>query len=1381
MSALLWATTASAVDRWVTSTSDTNSGTGASGGTLRYQLGQAGPGDHIRFSTTTFPAGATTPILVGSGGSALPTLVDDGVLVDGEGRVALEAVSTLTSGNGLTIDADDVAVWGLEIRGFPGHGIQVTGHGGFVGNPSLAFDPNRIHDNDQLGILVTGLSTTTADVTVWGNELWHNCLNTTVSCAGIGIKKGTAPGAGPTNILVTVNQVDDTRSGGHGVGVFAGSDHHINSNELGLAAGNTGSGIAVVAPSGGSAQVDEIDGNLVVNNTQSGILLGLNSANCGVGSNLVGTDGTADLGNGGAGIAVFASDYHWIHDNVVSGNTLQGIAINGTTPGGSPSEGVTVEDNLVGLSSDGYQPLGNGQVGIDLAGANQLATNHMVRRNFVAANGSHGIKVAARAVTLEGNVVGLDFAQNSEGNGLDGLWVTATGALAHVGPWNVFSANARYGVQVSGNDVVIDRAVIGTTLKDGNRPGEVIGLVFPLPGQQPEWPVDRGNGDVGLRVSNGQRGRVSSSTIARSGGDGLSMDVGATAVADWVLESNELTHNDGSGLSVSGSVTDTAWLANRIHDNGGCAYDVSPTVNGAPLAATVDVQGPHRVAGWHAGTRVDVYVDADGEAGRWLGQATLNGVDWELVLGDTDPPIPAGARVTAIATNVDRSAVAGGWCGEVCANAAVSTRCFDGNSCTSDTCAAGDCTYPANLAANGNVCDDGDDCTTASTCQAGACVGTAFALADTACVDDSACSETSTCNANHECTGVDDHVCDDGDPCTQEVDDDDCDPVEGCPTTPRPIGYRCEDGDLCTPSGTCDASGACVLPPTYPAVTCPQDTQCNTCECLPGQGCVCEGVCGDGKCGPDDFTANGGQPCPECFLPGQEFDTDHDGIPNIWDGDDKNIDIDCDGTFEYGPLGLEQNPTIEGVRDVLLEIDWMAPEGGHEHYPYQTEYLVDRFSLHGMALHVDVSDQVPHVDLTVPSPKRTPLEASSASTWSAFRDLKRQWFDARDRRGLYHYHLMVHDIESGGSRSFLGLGENRGDDSMNAKETEDQIAGFLETILHEIGHNFGLDHGGSANGNHEVNYISSMNYGYGLLQTDLEPETTGYSVDYSWNELEVMDEAAGIEEFCAMWCSSTPTEGPLYLAHWSCPPELADPGEEPPVKYGPPHRPGTSLGILDVMVDLDCDGVEEPGEFVDHPLMPQNPTGFHHGRDDWEDLRFDHFTDASFTNELFNKDGPHGEATREDLAGAQVLHPTRFPRAVVYPGGTLRRIPRAGAAHRVPLVVYGAPDFDPTDLPNRRFHGAPVWTRTEADVDSDGHVDLWLEYRAVDITALNTNALGVVWSSVLPTSQRVTVQSDVTRVQNPADADGDGLHDVVDACDDTPAGSARGPEGCPWP
>jgi parallel beta-helix repeat protein len=1364
---------AAAVDRWVDTTSPGAAGTGPASGSYRYQVANASPNDVIKFKTTAFPAGTVTPITL----SVLPTVVAAGVYLQGDGRVAIECATTLTAGSALTINADNVIVTGMELRGCPDHGVQITGDQVVFGLDGFGVPPNKVHDNQKLGVLVTGLSTTTSEVLVTGNDIWDNCLATTASCAGVGVRKGSGAGSGPVGVAILNNRIDGHGSGGHGVGVFAGADHQVSGNEIGLVAGNSGNGITVAANTGVTAQVDSIDHNVVVNNTLSGILLGARSSNTRVEANLVGTDGTTDLGNARAGIEVFASDDHSLADNVVSGNNQHVIWVNGTVTTNnvtSPAESILLEGNFVGTDESGLLALPNGQDGIQLVGYGSVETFHQVRDNVVAANGLAGIHVLARRVTLRRNLVGVNAEQEPLGNATDGIRLSSTAAYASVEEWNVIGDNGGDGIEISADDVVVDHAVLGTNLAGGNtpHPQDFVGFYRRM-----------GNGGAGIRVNYGSRGRLTDNTIWDSGGDGIALETsGFSVIDDWTVSGNEVRHSGGSGLSVAGIIQAVEWLENRVSDSGACPYDVSPTANSSLAAPTITTRTPWRVAGTHAGAfvwRVDVYVGED-EAERWVGRATLlPGNQYELVLGDLDLPIPDQARVIAIASTSDgRSSPAQGWCAEGCAHAAGSNSCYDGDFCTQDTCGGGGCTWPNSNA--GLACDDGDACTTASTCQAGSCkvTGMAFAAPGTTCIDDDPCSEESTCKANGECSGKSDHICDDEDPCTQEVPE--CSSTEGCPTTPRPIGYQCEDGDLCTVHGTCDSLGACVLPTGPPVVDCPMDTQCNDCVCVPEDGCSCTGICGDGKCGPDDFFAHAGGPCPECLDGAGEFDDDHDGFPNIWEGELTNIDIDCDGTADYGPGTPRDNLLEPGVRDLFLEIDYMAdgqsgeaplgnPAPTHEHYPYRVEdntgdsNLVSVFAAQGIALHVDISDELPHTDLVSAQPHRTPLWREGE--WVHLRDLRRAHFDYRKRRGLYHYQVIGHQLDT---RDFdaEGLGEF-GDESVVGIATFDRVEKGLGLRLHEFGHNLGLGHGGLGGGNHEPNYVSSMNYGYPTLTLG-ELEAI-HRVDYSWNELLPVDEEAGVPEDCAMWCELTPTEGPLYNVTWECPPDaVRDRG------FGPPHAApvGGLVPLGGLKMDLDCNGILSDTAIVTHPLDPKNRETAYEGGDDWASIDLA-FQGHAFSNERFS-DQAAGDSS---LAVSQ-----HWPRTALYPGGAPRVVPRVGAAYRVPIVVYGAADFDATAFTAPVVRGATAVVDAVDDFDLDGFDDRWLEFRAVDLVGLASTATSLhLYTSFPSNGDEVYAKWPITRANSPADTDGDGLQNAVDACDDTPPAASRGPDGCPWP
>lgn len=144
--------------------------------------------------------------------------------------------------------------------------------------------------------------------------------------------------------------------------------------------------------------------------------------------------------------------------------------------------------------------------------------------------------------------------------------------------------------------------------------------------------------------------------------------------------------------------------------------------------------------------------------------------------------------------------------------------CDDGNECTVDTCdPATGCVYTP--VQDGTSCDDEDTCTVNDICLYGACIGQRF------------------------------RVCDDGNPCTDDV----C-VGEGCQYPNN--SASCNDGDACTENDTC-SNGACIGTP----VNCSDSDPCTINEqCEFGVGCVTEPKCNDGDactndtCDPSDGT-----------------------------------------------------------------------------------------------------------------------------------------------------------------------------------------------------------------------------------------------------------------------------------------------------------------------------------------------------------------------------------------------------------------------------------------------------------------------------------------------------------------------------------------------
>ena len=83
---------------------------------------------------------------------------------------------------------------------------------------------------------------------------------------------------------------------------------------------------------------------------------------------------------------------------------------------------------------------------------------------------------------------------------------------------------------------------------------------------------------------------------------------------------------------------------------------------------------------------------------------------------------------------------------------------------------------------------------------------------------------------------------------------------------------------------------------------------------------------------------------------------------------------------------------------------------------------------------------------------------------------------AANRNGYFHYVLMPHRylVTSGSS----GQAEISGDDLIVSLQCFNSVTNVANTIVHELGHNLGLRHGGFEDVNYKPNYNSVMNYLY---------------------------------------------------------------------------------------------------------------------------------------------------------------------------------------------------------------------------------------------------------------------------------------------------------------
>ncbi|MFH1530373.1 MAG: hypothetical protein ABIK09_06515 [Pseudomonadota bacterium] len=217
-----------------------------------------------------------------------------------------------------------------------------------------------------------------------------------------------------------------------------------------------------------------------------------------------------------------------------------------------------------------------------------------------------------------------------------------------------------------------------------------------------------------------------------------------------------------------------------------------------------------------------------------------------------------------------------------CDGALDEATCDDANPCTQDACNGVDgCGH---IALEGTNCDDQDPCTVTDHCQAGQCIGTTVV-----CDDGNPCTDD-LCDGAQGCQFVDNsQACDDDDPCTV------ADSCKGGECVGTAVSCDCQtladcaamdDGNPCNGTLVCDTTSLpyhCKVAPGT-VVTCPQPagpngaclvSVCNPeggqCEALPandggvcsdGDTCTLGDVCAQGVCaGAFALDCSDGNPC----------------------------------------------------------------------------------------------------------------------------------------------------------------------------------------------------------------------------------------------------------------------------------------------------------------------------------------------------------------------------------------------------------------------------------------------------------------------------------------------------------------------------------------
>jgi uncharacterized repeat protein (TIGR01451 family) len=266
-------------------------------------------------------------------------------------------------------------------------------------------------------------------------------------------------------------------------------------------------------------------------------------------------------------------------------------------------------------------------------------------------------------------------------------------------------------------------------------------------------------------------------------------------------------------------------------------------------------------------------------------------------------------------------------------------------------------------------------------------------------------------------------------------------------------------------------------------------------------------------------------------------DSSGDGLRDCWKTD--GVDANGDGMIDFHLQGA----TV-GHHDIYLEIDSYAtgcPNGpvapSCAPSPDVISALVTAFNnapvanadgTTGVHLHVVVDDSLP-VTGALNLPPCTPLPEPAGT--QDFDTLKRQFFGtATERTGtnavnvlaaksfIFHYMISAPNLSGLGSTS--GCSELPGNDSSIALglwsfASTDVVSSWAGTIMHELGHNLGLRHGGGAaidtavdgtklSANCKPNYLSVMNYAMQI--PDRPVPLAKWKLDYSALQLPTLNE-----------------------------------------------------------------------------------------------------------------------------------------------------------------------------------------------------------------------------------------------------------------------------------
>jgi len=377
---------------------------------------------------------------------------------------------------------------------------------------------------------------------------------------------GTVGTISPTSVLTPISSGDLWLDGG---GARIDGAAIPNAGTVGLSllsSGNVIENLTITRFTGPGIRVDAFgsaDGN---------IIRGCN----------IGTDGTADLGNGGAGIQLEDAVINTLiggtepgHRNVISGNAGSGIQI-----GGTGNADNLIIGNYIGVNAAGTGAIPNDGNGIHFSGTSVdtiVGGAEAAERNVISGNGQNGVLAGAAGVAglrLFNNYLGTNAAGTGAlPNGQNGFTAAAGGDFGigglGEGEGNLISGNGGGGVSITGA---------------ASPPHLIAGNII---GTNAAGTAALANQGTGLRFSFNASGHtVSGNQISGNAGDGIELGGSAAdnVITDNIIGANAAgtaaVPNTGSGIRLllaPSTVIGQVGAGNVISGNTGNGIVFEPT------------------------------------------------------------------------------------------------------------------------------------------------------------------------------------------------------------------------------------------------------------------------------------------------------------------------------------------------------------------------------------------------------------------------------------------------------------------------------------------------------------------------------------------------------------------------------------------------------------------------------------------------------------------------------------------------------------------------------------------------------------------------------------------------------------------------------------